>query len=156
MRVTKQIVKEFLLSSALYGTISRERLENYLTLYDRATKVTSHLTGMPSGGGSDRNALLANLADSFNNASDWVSRVAERRDLVVRFLDAAPLEELDRFVLKARYVQRKKWTEILFLCNQKQKLSERNLFYIHNRALSECASWVNKTGRFRDEILDIS
>jgi hypothetical protein len=34
-----------------------------------------------------------------------------------------------------------------------KEMSERKMYYDHNRALEACANWVNKTGKYK-EVLD--
>ena len=140
----------------MYRSLAAERADRYLSLYERATKTTTQLTGMPSGGGSDRNALLANLADSVEKVSTWVDILKQRQERVKEFLRDVPLNDTRRFILTQRYVLRSGWKPLFFQLQEMEKISERKMYYEHNRALEQCAQWVNTDGAiYKKEILDL-
>ena len=155
MDASAESVKFFLKSLRVYNAISGERLDKALSLYERLTKTTSAPTGMPSGGGADRGSVLASFSDAVTDAGDWIAICEEKYKLVHDFLEQAPLSETQRFILVNRYVFRMSWATIMFEVQSTEKMSLRKLYYEHNRALQACADWVNKTGKFKKEVLSI-
>ena len=154
MRITNEQVREFLLSGCIYNSLTTEKREHYLELYERATKVTSHLTGLPSGGNADHNAVLANLADASNSTEKWWGILRERRNLIRDFLDDVKLSEFHRDILINRYVYNLGWDPMVFALKRYGKPTRLTLVKEHEIALQACAEWVNLTGKYRKEILD--
>lgn len=134
--------------------MSREKRERYLILYERATKVTSHLTGLPGGGGSDHNDVLANLADAAGSSDRWWGFLQARRELIRSFIEEAPLSDLRRDIFIDRYIYNLGWDPMVYTLRKYGKQSTASLRSEHEKALDDCASWVNFTGRFREEILE--
>ena len=152
MGVSAESVRSFLESASLISSVSEDKRSRYLSLYERATKTTSVLTGMPGGGGSDSGAVLATLADAEDDAKRWELFVKERKDLVQRFLRDAEIDDYYRELLIRRYVIGVGWHFIFLMLRDNKEMSERKMFYDHNKALEACAAWVNKTGKYKEEI----
>lgn len=152
MAVSAESVRSFLESTSLINSVSEDKRSRYLSLYDRATKTTSVLTGMPGGGGSDRGAVLANLADAEDDAKRWESFVRERKKLIVQFLNDVDLDDYYRELLIRRYVVGVGWHFIFLMIRDNKEMSERKMYYDHNKALEACAAWVNKTGKYKEVI----
>ena len=154
MRITNEDIKNFLMSGNIYSGLAKEKRDQYLALYERATKTTSHLTGMPSGGNSDHNLVLANLADASDSTSKWWKFLRERRELIRNFLEEVNISEFHRDILIHRYVYNMKWAPMVYALREYDKPHEGTLRRHHDLALSECVLWVDITGKYRKEILD--
>ena len=129
-------VREYL-NSVLESRMEIKRIKRKLDLLEaRALNVTSQLTGMPRGGSSDRDAVLASLADV---TAEYYARLvkAEQHELeVLNFIDEIPGSDY-RKVLKLRYVDRRRWPNVLReLQKSDARMSERTMFYIHGKALN--------------------
>ena len=153
MAVSAESVRSFLESASLMNNISEDKLSRFLSLYERATKTTSVLTGMPGGGGSDHASVLATLADAEDDSKRWEIFVKERKELVRKFLEDAEIDEYYRELLMRRYVIGVGWHFIYLMLRDIKEMSERKMYYDHNKALEACANWVNKTGKYK-EVLD--
>ena len=153
MAISAESVKSFLESASLMENVSADKLSRYLSLYERATKTTSVLTGMPSGGNSDSGAVLANLADAEDDSKRWKTFVKERKKLVQQFLKDAEIDDYYKELLIRRYVIGVGWHFIYLMLRDLKEMSERKMYYDHNKALEACADWVNKTGKYK-EVLD--
>lgn len=146
------------LNSILESRMEINRLKRKLSaLEERATNVTSQLTGMPRGGSADRDAVLAALADA---TGEYYRRLAEaeRRELeVVNFIDSVPTAE-HRIILRLRYVDRKGWSKVLrALSDAGLDMTERHMFRLHGAALREARElysqhYNNKKENNDDEI----
>lgn len=128
---------------------SRRKFE---MLEARATSITAQLSGMPFGGGSDREALLAALADA---SGDYYRQMvaAEQRELEVsKFIDSLP-DSSHRVILKLRYVDCKRWSKVLKAYRDNGvEMSERQMFLLHGAALKAAREkYKEKTN---DEIRD--
>lgn len=154
MAVSAESVKSFLESASLMGTVSEDKRSRYLSLYEKATKTTSVLTGMPGGGGSDRGAVLATLADAEDDSKRWEVFVKERKKLVAQFLNDAEIDDYYKELLIRRYVTGVGWHFIFLMIRDTKEMSERKMYYDHNKALEACADWVNKTGKYKEVIND--
>lgn len=120
----------------------------------RATSTTTQLSGMPSGGGADRDALLAALADA---TSEYYARLADAvtRELEVSaFIDSLPVME-HRLVMRLRYLDRLRWSGVLAaLRSSGLDLSERRMFALHGEALSAAREKFIQKENNDDEIRD--
>ena len=152
MAVSAKSVRDFLESASLLSSISKDKLSRFLSLYERATKTTSVLTGMPGGGGSDHGAVLATLADAEDDSKKWESFVRERKKLVSDFLNEAEIDDYYKELLMRRYVIGVGWHFIFLMMRDNKDMSERKMYYDHNKALQACADWVNKTGKYIEVI----
>ena len=153
LRITNEDIRDFFLSGCIYNTLTKEKREQYMTLYERATKTTSHLTGMPSGGSADHNLVLANLVDAANSSERWWAFLRMRRDIIRSFLDEVTISEFYKEILLHRYVYGMGWDAMSYALRKFDKPSILVLKASHERALQECADWVNITGRYKKEIL---
>lgn len=150
MQVTAESVRDFLSSGALIKDLSKDKLSRFLFLYEKATKTTSQITGMPGGGGSDHEAVLASLADAVDDVNKWKDLAARQRSLVREFLSEADIKESYRELLMKRYYYGEGWSIIL---EQIRPMSRRTMFYDHKKALQACANWVNETGKWKEEMI---
>lgn len=125
------------LNSVLECHLEIRRVRRKLdALESRAMNVTSQLTGMPRGGNSDRDAVLAALADA---TSEYYKRLAaaEKRELeVTEFIDSIP-DQTHRIILRLRYLDRKRWADILPILRKAGLCGEERWMYkLHGRALA--------------------
>lgn len=153
MAVSAESVRSFLESASLMNNVSEDKLSRFLSLYERATKTTTVLTGMPGGGGSDREAVLANMADARSDADAWFSLVKDRKKLVNSFLEEVEVDDYYKEMLTQRYILCMPWVTIHYLLRGKKEISESTMYRDHNRALEACAAWVNSTGRYKEEMI---
>lgn len=153
MAVSAESVRSFLESASVMGSVSGDKLSRYLSLYERATKTTSQITGMPGGGGSDHEAVLASLADAVDDASRWRALAEHQRGRVQKFLSEVDIKDSFRDLLTRRYCYGEGWEIILANQQWGKQLSRRAMFYNHKKALQACADWVNKTGKWKEEIV---
>lgn len=126
------------LGSVLESRMEIRRVKRKLdAIESRATNITSQLTGMPRGGGAGRDAILASLADI---SRDYYLRLAkaEAQELeVLRFIDSLPTPD-SRTILKLKYVDCKRWSKVLAALQANgREINERQLFYLHGKALNE-------------------
>ena len=150
-------MRSFLISPDIDLSILEDKEAHYRTLEEQATKTTTKISGMPSGGGEDRNALLASLADAKREYFKWLEIWHNARSRVWNFVtEVATLSGPRRCILFSRYCQKRKWSEILPLVNDALKeekrppISERQMYVEHLKALEDCAEWINKTGKYYD------
>lgn len=118
-------------------------------LDDQARKVTATITGMPSGGGADKDAVLAALADARNNVVNRFTWALKRKEAVEDFIDEIP-DMTCRVILRLRYIERLKWPQIIErLEDSPYAYSERAVFVIHGRALNEARRiWSERKEEF--------
>ena len=152
MAVSAAAIKDFLESAKLISSVSNDKLSRSLFLYERATKTTTMLTGMPGGGGSDRGAVLATFADAVEDSKQWNVFAKQRRNLIKQFIKDAEISNLHKAILVWRYVLCAEWSLIFSLLRNSRGISESTMYREHNRALEAAADWVNKTGKYREEI----
>ena len=153
MQVTPRDIRSFLESAMIFKGMSEERRNKYLYMYERATKTTSQITGLPGGGSSDHEAVLVSLADAVDDVKKWDALTEYRRELVKRFISEADIDEHYRNILHWRYITGASWDVILLLLRGEKEMSERTLYYDHTKALEACAEWVNATGKYYEEIV---
>ena len=152
MAISAESVRSFLESASLLNSVSKDKHSRFLSLWERATKTTSVLTGMPGGGNSDHEAVLANLADAEDDSKRWEAFVAERKKLVTQFIKDAEIDDYYKTLLIHRYVIGIGWHFIYLMFRDTKELSERKMYYDHNKALEACAEWVNNTGKYKEVI----
>ena len=126
------------LGSVLEARLEIKRLKRKLDAIEaRAMNITSQLSGMPRGGGADRDAVLASLADI---SRDYYLRLAkaEQTELeVLRFIDSLPSPD-SRMILKLKYIDCKSWGKVLdTLRANGRDITDRWMFKLHGRALKE-------------------
>lgn len=152
MAVSAESVRSFLESSSLMDSVYEDKHSRYLSLYEKATKSTTTLTGMPGGGGADNNSVLATLADAENDAKRWSAFAKERKKLVSQFINDAEIDDYYKELLIRRYVIGVGWNFIFLMLRDYKDMSERKMYYDHNKALQACADWVNTTGKYKEVI----
>ena len=152
MAISAESVKSFLESASLLNSVSKDKHSRFLSLWERATKTTSVLTGMPGGGNSDHEAVLATLADAEDDSKRWEAFVKERKKLVTQFIKDAEIDDYYKTLLIHRYVIGIGWHFIYLMFRDTKELSERKMYYDHNKALEACAEWVNNTGKYKEVI----
>jgi hypothetical protein len=133
------------LNSVLEYRMEIRRLRRKIEqLEARATSITASLTGMPRGGGADRDAVLVALADVTGEYYKKLN-AAEQGELdVISFIDSLPTSE-HRLILKLRYVDRKRWPKVLAaLKDGGYDLSERQMYRLHGAALNEARHKFNE------------
>lgn len=126
------------LGSVLEARLEVKRIKRKLdALESRAMNITSNLTGMPRGGGADRDSVLASLADV---SRDYYLRLAkaEQTELdVLRFIDSLSSPD-SRMILKLKYIDCRRWPKILTTLRENgREISERQMFRLHGAALQE-------------------
>ena len=130
-------VREFL-NSVLESRIEVKRIERKLKVLEaRVLNITSQLTGMPSGGAADRNAVLAAYSDI---SQDYYARLAEaeRKEMAVaEFIDQLPTSD-SRIILRLHYLDCKKWPKVLAALRAAGRdIEERQMYRLHGVALNE-------------------
>lgn len=134
-------VKEYL-ASVNEARLEAKRLGYKLQrLEAAATRVTSSLTGMPGGGGGDKESLLVKLADMRDRVETARYAAEQREEEVSAFLDRLP-SSLHRMIMKLRYCDCLEWTgqrrsvqsELL---KAGQAYEERQIYRHHGLALEE-------------------
>lgn len=153
MQVTPRNIRQFLESAMIFKGMSAERRNKYLLMYERATKTTSALTGMPGGGNSDHEAVLASMVDVGEDVKKWDALSVYRRELVKKFIDDAEIEDYHKNILHWRYILGTPWEVMLPLLQGDKEMSLRTLYYDHKKALQACADWVNQSGKYKEEIV---
>ena len=109
---------------------------------------------MPQGGGSDRNALLASLADAKYEYYKWLHLWHDHVTVVRNFASEIVIPEIRRIIIWQRYVKKLTWPEILGVITSrlaeegKEPISERQMYYEHLKALEDCADWINLSGKY--------
>ena len=103
----------------------------------RAMSITSQLSGMPRGGGADRDAVLASLADVSRDYYTMLAHAEETELEVLKFIDSLE-ESSHRIILKLRYIDCRRWPRVLSTLNDSGiQMSERKMFMLHGEALTE-------------------
>jgi hypothetical protein len=120
--------------------VEQERLRLHSEeLMTRCAKMTASLTGMPRGGGDGIEALWALLADEDR---DYVERLRETRARVAEvegFIDRTDATDLQKEILKLRYLECMDWRTVQKTLRKSGSwYEERQVFEHHGRALN-CA-----------------
>jgi len=152
MPVTAKCVKEYLMSVAEYQCVAASCMNRIEDLQTSITKITSQLTGMPHGGGSDSAEKLTRYISDMDEAKKdwekWSNATHHRRHRVEYFIKDMPLEDSQKSVLIKRYCLNYSWVELK--CST--GFSESKLFGMHREALETCANYINETGNYYDEV----
>jgi hypothetical protein len=116
----------------------------------QATKVTTALTGMPSGGGGDSGNLLAALADMRVSCAAARVRAELQEQKVAEFIDKLE-NPASRMVLKLRYCDCLEWLDRPRRRTVQSELAKAGLYYekaqifrLHGRALNEARELYKK------------
>lgn len=145
-------VREYL-NSVLESRMEIKRIRRKLDLLEaRALNITSQLTGMPRGGGPDRDAVLASLADA---TGEYYRRLAEaeQHELeVLQFIDSIP-DYRCRIILKLRYIDCRKWPSVLKQLEVSDDyMSRKTMFRLHGKALNAARELYKE--KYHDEKRD--
>ena len=130
-------VREFL-NSVRESRMDAKRLQSKLSqLEARATSITSQLSGMPRGGGADRDAVLASLADVCDEYYRQLAGAEKQELRVSNFIDTLS-ETKHRMILKLRYLECKRWPRVLAdLKSAGLDIEKSRMFVLHGEALKE-------------------
>jgi hypothetical protein len=102
---------------------------------------------MPGGGDSDKEKLLAALADEGGEALAKHAEAESRRREIEEFINTLPTP-VCRIILRYRYVECLPWTRVIFALRQSGiYYEERQIYYLHGNALKE----ARKVWRSRKE-----
>lgn len=126
------------LNSVRESRMDAKRLQSKLSqLEARAMSITSQLSGMPRGGGADRDAVLASLADVCEEYYYQLAEAEKQELRVLAFIES--LSETNyRMILKLRYIECKRWPRVLAdLKSAGLDIEERRMFVLHGEALKE-------------------
>ena len=129
-------VREYLQS--VYGLkLEIARLtERVRTVQAQCEKMTTVLTGMPRGGGSDPERLLAVLADERATLNGRLLKAEVQTREVENFIARVP-DRLYREILSRRYVDCLRWPQVLEkLQAQGDYYEERQMFRLHGKAMN--------------------
>lgn len=118
----------------LYAKAQKAR-ELTLRLEAQATKTTTRLTGMPGGGGADKDQLLARLADARTAWGRYHQLMVEAADFVRDLVLASPLTDQQKEMLVYRYIDGETWANVNHRLGS--PMSDRNLYRLHNSTLDE-------------------
>lgn len=122
-----------------------QRLDNKLhSLQEQATKITPTLSDMPKGGNSDKEKVLAALADTRGELTRRYMEFLERQQKIESFIDRVD-GDLNRMILRLRYIELLKWPAVQeALMKAGVYYEERNLFVLHGKALNAARSLWRK------------
>lgn len=118
-----------------------EQLGKYQEMYDRATRMTSLITGMPKAK-NKVNDSLEELIDCFAELVKIIKKTEQKCINIINNLDLME-NKLYRNVLYYRYIENKSFEEISSLVNY----DYYNTCKIHGRALNEFDRIYDKGGK---------
>lgn len=130
-------VREYL-SSVGEARLEVQRCKQKLRrLEAQATTTTAHLSAMPRGGGADRNALLATLADVAKEYEDKLIRAEHVQQEVEEFISGIN-STTSRCILRLRYADGLEWDQVMRELRKANKYySLRQVYRLHGVALTE-------------------
>ena len=147
MNESVEIIRDLLESLQVIWTESAAVKEYLTRLEARATKMTTHLTGMPGGGQKDSEALLAKLADARAQWADIVQRYVMATTVLTDFINGSPLTDREKDIMLSRYVENRTWPRVLKKVNAHEpKVTERTLYRMHNKAFTKLVEYYDKGG----------
>lgn len=110
--------------------------ERAIGLESAANRITSNLNGMPRGGGSDRDQLLAALADAHERLLLDMADEEQRKIDIADFIDRVPTSAAGRAVLRRRYLHYESWRGVRrWLAAHQMSYTDQGVYYIHREAL---------------------
>ena len=126
------------LDSAFEARLEVDRLQRRVAeLRARAEKTTTEISAAPKGSGSDREKLLALLADESGRVEERLQNFQRVYDEVQAFIDAVPGKPIWRVVLRLRYLDCLEWDSILYRLRESGvNYDERYVYTLHGEALS--------------------
>ena len=106
-------------------------------LESAAQRVTANLSGMPKGGGADREALLSALADAHGRLLLDIAEEEQRKIEISDFVDRVPTSAAGRAVLRRRYLHYESWKQVRkWLAAHQMSYSAQSVYRIHGEAIS--------------------
>lgn len=140
MQYTAIDVKEYLEDIAFLSSSIADEREKLQAIFCQATKTTTQLTGMPGGGGSDRDALLSSYVNAKEQLSASVLETNTVIEKTITLIDESSLDIKGKRLLKYRYINSATWKRIAFSL----QVSERQIYRIHEKALDDLANYINE------------
>ena len=120
--------------------------QKHRRLQDQATRVTTQISGMPHGGGADREKLLAALADADGEAVRKMTEAVERQQEIEAFIDRVPTP-ISRVILRHRYAEAMGWREVeRALAKSQWVYSLDHIYRLHGIALREAREVWKESG----------
>lgn len=114
-------------------------------LESAAHRITSKLDGMPRGGNSDRDQLLAALADAHERLLLDMADEEQRKIDIADFIDRVPTGAAGRAVLRRRYLHYESWKAVRkWLAEHQMSYSAQSVFRIHGEALQAARQLWNQ------------
>lgn len=112
----------------------RERVRG---LESAAQRVTANLSGMPKGGGADREQLLAALADAHGRLLLDIADEEQRKIEIADFIDRVPVSAAGRAILRRRYLHYESWKAVRkWLGAHQMAYSAQSVYRLHGEAIS--------------------
>lgn len=138
-------VRLFLESVSFFEAEVQRRKQRADELRAACVRMTANLSGMPKGGGSDHDGLLAVYSDARTKELEAIKRAEEQRERVEAFI--ARIEPaIYREVLTLRYISCHGWGRVQReLRKAGRYYSDRQIFRIHDKALTEAKKLWAKT-----------
>ena len=147
MEDSVDIVRDLLEAVGNIINESEQATEKLARLQALATKTTATLTGMPGGGNSDKEALLAKLADERASWARVLERYVLASDVVRDFIEGSPLTDREKTLMLERYLGAMAWPYVYREINRMEpKVSERTMYRMHNRAFDKLVEYYNSGG----------
>lgn len=120
--------------------------QRHLRLAAQATRTTTQLSLVPGGGGSDREQLLASMADADAEAVAKHMEAADRMREIEGFIDSLPSQN-SRIILRYKYVEMLHWPELKRALEKSGiYYDERHIYRLHGLALNEAREAWNRRG----------
>lgn len=105
-------------------------------LESAAERVTAQLNGYVGGGGADREALLAALADAHGRLLRDMAEEEQRQQEIAAFIDRVPTTASGRAILRRRYLHYESWKSVRkWMAVHGTSLSQQSMYRIHGEAL---------------------
>ena len=105
-------------------------------LFERATSITSPMTGMPRSSSHDQHAVMDALAAATEQEGQKLHDALQRKVEIEKFVDLVP-GDLNRQILRLRYIELDSWPIIQTKLGDSGVLYEtRGLFKRHKAAIA--------------------
>lgn len=144
MKESEKQVREFL-DSAREATLELARHKRQLhMLKDSCQRMTTSYSGIPGSGYADsRDAQLALLADAIEDETKSLARQRRKLREVAAFIDLIDAPDMCRSVLRLRYLEFRRWSEVGRALEQVGVFySERQIMRLHAKGMEcACALW---------------
>ena len=150
----KEYVRSILDAPArLYKKTDRAR-ETLERLRSQATKVTTHLTGTPGGGGGDPELLLARLVDARDTLDRLIFAEIDAREFVSMLIHKAGLTGVQKKIAYLRYINGCTWPQVLSAVNQPDYIMSQRTLYRENTHILDIITDFYQKGDFDEEDTD--